>query len=404
MSGLPKFQKPQEKKPIKKRWWILLFGEHTLLVSILFHVLFLSITTYIVVEHFQKKHNNFQAAGPAPPSQQEHKVQVQKKNDVASAPPDLKRITTTDISPITLPDVPQIPKTEETTVTSLNGVDGTIGQAMGEGQGGGGSGGAGGGMTLYGAPGVGGFVGTLYDLKQTPDRQPTDIGENEVERTGSLDPKWQSSPATRKGLEVLRSFIKTWDMSLLDSYYKAPDTLHATQIFIPVTPSENAPKAFHVEDKVHPFRWIIVYSAKIIPHETGDFRFIGFADDFMAVRVGGQNVLDASWPGEELDSAADTNEDVGRGVEGQPLHCGKWIQMAEGTPLDMQVLIGEGPGGFSGFFLMVQKKGADTSVGDYPAFQLQDAPLSTEGEFPSAFSGKKMVFGVASQEDNPDGN
>jgi hypothetical protein len=351
---------------------------------------------YLIVEHFQKKHINFHAMEP--PSRHtevEHKIEMVKKNNVESAPPDIKRIVTTAVSPITLPDVPEVPQDDEVTPTAMSGVNGVMGSGIGSGLGGSGNGSGNGGG--YGAAETEpGFVGVLYDLKQTPDQQPTDIAENKAElESGSYAINgWPGLPATQNGLRVLRSFVKKWDMSLLDKYYKAPATLITTQICIPVTPSENAPKAFHVEGTVHPRRWNVIYQATIIPPETGQFRFIGFADDFLMVRMDGRNVLDGSLSGEELDSEANVHEDVGTGPEGQPLKCGKWIQMDAGTPMDMMVLIGEGPGGFSGFLLMIQKQGVNTPKGDYPVFQLQEAPIPDLG-FGFQFSKKKMLFQVS---------
>jgi hypothetical protein len=167
--------------------------------------------------------------------------------------------------------------------------------------------------------------------------------------------------------------------------------VYASQIWIPVTASVNAPKAFEVEGKVHARRWIIVYKGKITPPKSGMFRFIGFGDDFMVVHVNGQNVLDGSWTGEELDPAANRDEPVGMGPEGQPLKCGKWIQMEAGTPMDMEVLIGEGPGGASGFVLMIQEQGDNSPLGNYPVFQLKDAPIPDFGpDFTTPT--RKMLF------------
>jgi hypothetical protein len=239
------------------------------------------------------------------------------------------------------------------------------------------------------------LVGTLYDLKQTPDHKPTNIAENAAEQGGDLDPNWTTSEPTRKGLEVLRDFVKAWDPGELDKYYKAPNALSATQICIPLTASENAPIAFNVEGTVHPLRWIVIYHARIIPPESGEFRFIGYADDFMVVRMDQQNVLDACFPGEQLDIGARVVDlDVGMGPEGVPLRCGKWIQMEAGTPMDMQVLIGEGPGGVSGFLLMIQKQGDNSPKGDYPVFQVQDSDVPDFGSG-FEFSQKKMLFKVA---------
>ena len=244
----------------------------------------------------------------------------------------------------------------------------------------------------YGTGNGDGFVGTLYDLKQTPDHKPTDIAENDQELGDAfVDPNWPGSMATQQGLKLLRSFVSNWDMSLLDDYFKAPNTLSAVQICVPLTPSVNAPQAFQVEGTVRARRWIVIYNAKVIAPVTGRFRFVGFADDFMVVRVDGQNVLDASLRGEELDPNANTDEDVGMGPEHQPLHCGKWIQLDAGVSLNMQVLIGEGPGGLSCFLLMIQQEGVATVKGDYPVFQLQDAPVpEISPDF--TFSKTKTIF------------
>jgi hypothetical protein len=99
--------------------------------------------TYWIVEHFQKKHINFHAtAPPTPHTEVEHKIEMVKKNNVDSAPPDLKRIVTTAVSTISLPEVPEVPQPDEITPTTISGVTGQMGSGMGNGNGtGAGSGG-----------------------------------------------------------------------------------------------------------------------------------------------------------------------------------------------------------------------------------------------------------------------
>jgi hypothetical protein len=257
----------------------------------------------------------------------------------------------------------------------------------------------------YGVAGNGnGLVGALYDLKQTPYRQPTDMAENPAEIAAGpsgMDGNYRNSTASAKNLEVLRDFVGNWDMNLLDKYYKSPQPLVATQLCIPATPSVNAPKAFRVENVVSPRRWIIIYQAKVKPPSSGRFRFIGFADDFLVVRVNGQNVLDACMPEETLDPSANANEPVGVGLEHIDLKCGKWIQLDSRNSVPIQILIGEGPGGTSGFLLMVQKEGDGSSNSDYPIFQVRDTPIPdlSTGNDSSYFhiSNKKMLFPLAPQ-------
>jgi len=391
---------PQDERP-KRRWS---FSGNALLFTILLHVFFGVIAGFLIVEHFQKKHVDFQALGP--PDQHtevEHKVQMAKRNSLESAPQDVKRIVTTDVSAVTLPEVPDVPPPDDVTPSAMAGLggEGLMGQGDGIGTGPG-NGGTGDDINLngYGSSGGEGFVGTLYDLKQSQGGHPTDIGENDVEQNKGFDSNWEKSPATQRGVAVLRDFVKSWNPDLLNSYYKSSQKLYATQICIPVAPSEDAPKAFHVASIVHPRRWIVIYRAKVIAPEAGQYRFIGFGDDFMAVRVGDENVLDASWTGtgEELDPGANGSDNVGPGLESQGLKCGKWIKMDPATPVDMQVLIGEGPGGSSGFVLLVQKQGDTSTPGDYPVFQLKDGPIPNLGL--PGFTAKKMLFGTA-PDDNP---
>ena len=245
--------------------------------------------------------------------------------------------------------------------------------------GGGGSSGTG---SIYGSTTGNGqeLLGYLYDLKQTPDKQQTDMAD--------------SNPSGAKnGLSFLRSWVKDWDMGALNKYYKAPAPLYATQIFIPLRKSDESTKAFGVDGVVQAKRWIIIYDAKVMPPETGTFRFVGWADDFMMVRCNGDNVMDASYQGEELDPTA-TAELAGNGPEALPFKFGKWIQMQEGVAVSIQILIGEGPGGDSGFLLMVQKQGDNSKPGDDPVFQLMDGPIPDLGK---GFSKKKMLFQPAAQ-------
>jgi len=248
-------------------------------------------------------------------------------------------------------------------------------------------------MTAYGASGADGLVGAFYDLKQTPNGEPTEIAESAWEKSNSPDdcaPNWADQPNTKKQLEVLRDFVNSWNASALEKYYKADESLSLDQICIHEGPSSLATKAFHVEDKVVARRWIAIYSAKVLPPESGTYRFIGSADDFLVVNLDNRNVLDACNPGQILDPAARTNEDVGPAWPGYSFYAGRWIDMEQDTPINIRILIGEGPGGSSGFVLMIQKKGDNSAKGDYPIFQVQDVPVP-DMDIPN-FSKKKMLF------------
>jgi len=90
-----------------------------------------------------------------------------------------------------------------------------------------------------------------------------------------------------------------------------------------------------------------------------------------------------------VDPSANAQEIQSHG--NKSLKYGKWIQMEAGTAVPMKVLIGEGPGGYSGFILLIEKQGDDSPNGDYPLFQLQDAKIPDFGGG-FTFTKKKMLF------------
>ncbi len=238
-----------------------------------------------------------------------------------------------------------------------------------------------------------GLMGEFYDLKQKPDGSPTDVAMGPGEGD-SYEPGFLSYPATQAGLRVLiRDYVKNWDQTILDQYYKSPQELQASQIFIPVRPSIEATKAFNVADKVRPKRWVIHYHTTIVAPKSGKFRFLGYGDDFLVVRIGENNVLDGSSHDEELDPSANTPDERIPGPAGQHLRCGQWFDLVQGEGVQMNVLIGEGPGGFSGFYLLIEEEGDTSAPGDYPVFQIAKSPLPP-CRMPGVFTGKTMVFGA----------
>lgn len=362
--------------PGKKRRYLAYFGANSLALSILAHILFGVLATYWVVEHFQKKHINFHATEP--PSQHtevEHKIEMTKRNNVESAPPDLKRIVTTAVSPITLPDVPDVPQTDEITPTAVSGIDGTIGEGLGGGLGSGGSGGGGGGMTIFGAADGNGLEGYLYDLKQTSDRQ----------QTGMTPEHYH---------QILMNFVGSdWDEKIVDQYYKFPKPLYTTQIMIPNMDSQEGPKAFGADSEVQPKMWIVWYRGKVSVPTSGDYRFAGFCDDILLVRIGGRTVLDGSiFPvATQLSVNTPWPNDWSRKIPEIPnygqMREGSLVQMTAGEATDMDIIIGEEPGGDFNAFLFVLKDGENyptttSGVPLLPLFQLRASSSIPGGVHP----------------------
>jgi hypothetical protein len=368
--------------------------------ALLHLILFIMLASYVIFE--------------APPQRGPSSAEFSTVTVKPPPPPELPTSGGASLNPTIEPDAVVSPPAQATAVTHVpdsafkmdtakiinDAVEHGLSPPQGSGldRGSGGQSGAGNG--LFGSGDTsGGLVGTFYDLKQTPEHQPTSMAETGAELDSSDAVKgWQKLTATRQQISALHDFVENWDTIDLDTkYLHLPDTLSAVQIFIPLIPSRLAPLAFKADTSIHPRRWIVVYKGTINPPKDGTFRFIGVGDDFLVVRIDDTNVLDGSYPSEKVDPKANVKEDVGRGPGylGVPLFCGQWFRAYRGSPMTMQVLIGEGPGGNSSMFLMIDDRDNPSPKGDYPVFQLQNAPVpGTKGSnsIPPAFSGRKFLF------------
>ena len=334
-----------QENPPKRRWWIYLGGS-TLWISILIHVFFGAIAAYIVVEHFSKKHVSFVAAPPPPPSDEvEHKVELAKKNNVESAPPDLKRITTSALSPISLPDVPETPVTDEVTPTTLAG-SGDIGEGFGGGNGNGRGDGGGGGPD-FGSPNGNGLEGNFFDFTQ--DQAGTRV------TTGPFEP-------------IVASFVKEWKPGAGHDFYESPNQIKTPRIFVPVTPDEKAGAAFQSPESSHAF-WLVHYHMRFTSSQTGKYQFVGWGDNVLIVALDGKVVLEAS---DKQFLHLSFNKRIGDvKLPGKkpntPIFAGEGFTISADDQHDIDVLIGD-EGGVTTSALFIQ------SDGDNPAFAENGAP------------------------------
>jgi hypothetical protein len=219
--------------------------------------------------------------------------------------------------------------------------------------------------------GTGQLVGYLYDLKQTRDGKPTGMG------------------AGLYGGKVTEFLKSNWDPSLLDQYYKVEKPLYATSIFIPIIDAADGPKAFGVADKVQPNLYLVWYKVTAAPSQDGTYHFAGIGDDILEVRVDGKTVLDGSSRGEDPELRArqksypladfDPTYDL-NGVMwiGTPFH------VSAGEAVDIEVLIGEQPGGKSDYFLWIQREESPAETQSngsplLPVFQLDSNPVVPAG-------------------------
>ena len=198
------------------------------------------------------------------------------------------------------------------------------------------------------------LVGTYYYLQQWRSGAPCP----EMSNTGNA-----SNPGGA-GPELIRKFFASgWDPAVFDPYWRAPIKLYATQIFVPGCVSVIAPQKFGDTRAVDAALWVVHYKGKISYPEGGRFRFWGYADDLMFVRINGEVVLDASHQVHRQPALADwrpsAEEDRKYQIGFARYRVGDWFEMKPGEPVDMEVLIGELPGGTFAAMLCVQQEGVE---------------------------------------------
>lgn len=285
--------------------------------------------------------------------------------------PSLQAITSAATTPssFTMAAAPTLnldSKLTKVTESASKGMNEAIGKAMASAARAGGKGG------FFGSSdkNVTGLVGTFYDLKQTPQGKPTEIGPvpNEGVDIGS--------PAAAKYTEIVKGFVTGgWNVGLLSKYFKAPNKLIATQIFMPRITADEATKAFQVEGQCQPRRWIVHYEGTISAPKDGRYRFVGLADDMLIVRCKGRNVLDGCIGFYRV--VPEVNEVDNMKPEAPGLRAGKWIEMRKGEAVKLEILIGENPGGHFSAALMVEDQSAAHPPGAFSVFQTAETELPT---------------------------
>lgn len=191
------------------------------------------------------------------------------------------------------------------------------------------------------------FVGRFYDFKRS--------------RSGStkiMDPDNFRSELGR----FVRSGFR---QSTIAQYYESPKKLYTTSFCIPAIRSSMAPSAFGEGDTLG-YCWMAHYKGQLVYDKDIRFRFRGVGDDVLVVMVDGEVVLNASWPDDTENTVAgfwqSSSADSRRfRLANNTAVVGDWIELKANEPKDMQVIIGEVPGGVFSAMLVVEVDGEEYS-------------------------------------------
>jgi hypothetical protein len=396
MPAIPPLPKPSTAPPRRRGFWAKIFASKFLFVSILIHLFFVAGAAYYVVQRFSPRPKLTFKEGPpsSNPSKHaiEHKVSMAKQRKTMSAPAQAKRIMTAGLATVALPEMPSMPTATEIIPGKMAGMGGN-GIGMGPPGGGMGNGGGGGGaMPLFGfreRGGGGSLTGYLYDLKQNREGKPTGMDVNKY------------------AAELTKFCQGGWNEGMLAQYFKSPKPLFLTQVFIPDMIADEAPKAFDVDKgphKVEPKMWAAIYKGKVIAPFSGKFRFIGFADDVLEVRFEGRHVLSAGChmlggPAPDKKYVYDFLEPARQSwyaTMGDRVSAP--IAVQQGQTYDIEVMIGEEPGGYFCAHLLWEQEGAnyekDHKSGNprLPIFQLAAGHPAKTHTLPPFQTGENVVM------------
>ena len=252
---------------------------------------------------------------------------------------------------------------------------------LGSGGSGGGQGGTGGGggkkRPRIGKSSLFGFedaqeddlIGTMIDLKlESSGKKPTSMGGTDTDFYGAVRNLLSGSRVNEGALR---------------KYFQVPKKLGATQLFIPSRDAAEAPRVFQVADKVKPNYWVIRYRGKFAAPVSGQYRFVGKADDLLWVAVDGRTVLEAHWDVNNFLTSWRPRDHVnehsiydfmGGNTEGDKerawLTYGDWMTLEAGKPKELEILLGEYGGGRFFALLLIQAKGQEDKKG-----KSKDRPL-----------------------------
>jgi len=191
------------------------------------------------------------------------------------------------------------------------------------------------------------FVGTFYDFKR--------------DRNGRSIPM---SPETYRN-ELADFVVSGWNPSKLARYYRSPRKLYTTTFMVPPIFSSVAPTAFGENDTIG-YCWLAHYKGQLVHKDGITFRFWGQGDNVLLVRVNGKVVLSACWPGVGRMESYLTGVWQSSSADSRKYYLGNnksvvgdWITLDPGVPLDMEVVIGEVPGGGFCAMLTVEVEGSE---------------------------------------------
>lgn len=168
--------------------------------------------------------------------------------------------------------------------------------------------------------------------------------------------------------DVRKVVAADFSEAAMDEYYRPKKEMAFTHLLMRRQPAENAPKAFGVEREMTSRGWAIYYRGEIEPGKSSRYRFVGYFDDQLVVRINRKVVLEANWGGGKKPRprritgwTPSDREHLGKwaGFHGivSPLVPGDWFETKAGEKFFVEIMIGERAGSKVGGLLLIEEAG-----------------------------------------------
>lgn len=206
----------------------------------------------------------------------------------------------------------------------------------------------------------GALLGAIIDMKTTND--PDNPAGKDIGYTG-----W------REFIPRLKTCLQgNFSDDACKGVRKLPKRVAMSTLFIKAQPAKNGPLAFGLTEKeMKPSGWLVYYVGEITPTEKARYRFWGYFDDYMLIRINGKVVWEYSWPCQSDKNAgactgwkpdAETISLISKvqyrsPQAGAKLMPSDWWEARPGQKIKIEIGISEVPGGACGGLLCIEKEG-----------------------------------------------
>jgi hypothetical protein len=170
-------------------------------------------------------------------------------------------------------------------------------------------------------------------------------------------------------VRILQAFKRSGWRSSQFPHYSPGSNLRAKFFFFPAIEDKQAGPAFDSADS-GPGLWVAHYKGRVTASIPGTYRFVGWGDNVLAVKIGPKIVLDASDRGvynEPRESLG--NVSFPRKKE-TPMYAGDWVKFGSGE-VEIEVLIGDHGGIFcAGLFIQAEGQPLEKGAQGLPKLPL----------------------------------